>query len=105
MRMKEFAFLLADTLFQYSLLKQVSKRRLDASPTAPQTLGFSRHCLWCPRSHVSVPASLKARFLHMRYGLAAKEEPTCFATQSKRLRESGQDEEREAQRGAVEYGL
>lgn len=43
MRMKDFPFQLADTLFQYSLLKQLSKRRLSASSTAPQkTLQLAR---------------------------------------------------------------
>lgn len=35
MRMRDFPFQLADTLFQYSLLKQLSERGLDASSTAP----------------------------------------------------------------------
>lgn len=60
MRMKDFPFQLADTLFQYSLLKQLSKRRLSASSTAPQkTLQLARFLI----STVHFPALSNTPFV------------------------------------------
>lgn len=73
MRMKDFPFQLADTLFQYSLLKQLSKRCLDASSTAPQkniftttVTGFDVH------GPFSSPLLSNTPFFQMHWGLQQK---------------------------------
>lgn len=109
MRMNDFLFQLADTLFQYSSLKHLSKRCLWMHlPPHPRNKTKKNPTTTCTGFDFHGPFSFKDSFFFSdALGLQQQQKNSLhvFATQSRRLRESGRVEERVTQSQEIEDGM
>lgn len=107
MRMKDFPFQPADTLFQYSLLKTTQQTlSICIFHRTPENITTCTVFFFFIPVHFSSPFLSKTPFFFFRCtGLAAKNSLHVFATQSRRLRESGRVEERATQSQEIEDGM